>query len=144
MRLVIPPPSSEATTRVMKANRGRDTKPELALRKALWVLGARGYRVSYKKAPGRPDIAFPKQRVAVFCHGCFWHRCEKCNLPLPKSNVPYWREKFKRNKERDQRKIKELESSGWRTFVFWECDLKRDPSALAKQIVGYMDSINRK
>ena len=69
-----PVPKSEAASRVMSANRGRDTGPELRLRRALWAAGRRGYRLHYKKAPGRPDIAYPSRKIAIFVHGCFWHR----------------------------------------------------------------------
>lgn len=70
-----PVPKSEATSRVMSSNRGRDTAPELALRRALWAAGRRGYRLHYKQVPGRPDIAYPTKKIAIFVHGCYWHRC---------------------------------------------------------------------
>jgi len=79
-----PRPRSEAVSRVMSANRAKDTRPEVALRKALRRAGGRGYRLHYKRVPGRPDIAFVSKRVAVFVNGCYWHRCPKCDLPLPK------------------------------------------------------------
>lgn len=69
-----PVPKSEATSRVMSANRGRDTGPELLLRRALRAAGHRGYRLHYKKAPGRPDISYVSRKIAIFVHGCFWHR----------------------------------------------------------------------
>ncbi|MCL2504479.1 MAG: very short patch repair endonuclease [Coriobacteriia bacterium] len=108
----------------MQGNKGKDTKPELKVRRLLREAGFPGYRLQWKKVPGRPDIAYPGRRVAIFVNGCFWHRCPKCNLPVPKTNADYWEEKFRRNCERDQRKIKELEESGWTVFVIWECDLE--------------------
>ena len=88
---------SEATSRVMSANRAKDTKPELLLRQALWQAGHRGYRLHYKKVPGRPDITFVGKRVAIFVHGCFWHRCPKCAYTLPKNNTAFRQAKFDRN-----------------------------------------------
>lgn len=127
-----PVPANEVVSRVMSANRGKDTGPEKILAKALWAAGIRGYRKNWKKAPGRPDIAFPGRKIAIFIHGCFWHRCPRCRLPLPKSNQDFWKEKFARNKKRDTQKLKELDDLGWQTIVVYECELE---SGLIK-IVG--------
>ena len=108
----------------MQGNKRRDTKPELKVRKMLREAGFPGYRLQWKKVPGSPDIAYPGRKIAIFVNGCFWHRCPKCNLPLPKSNREFWDAKFKRNAERDERKINELERLGWKVFVIWECELK--------------------
>ena len=97
-----PTPSSESTSKVMSANKSKDTKPEIKLRKILWKEGIRGYRLNWKKAPGRPDIAFPGRKIAIFINGCYWHRCPKCELPLPKSNVQFWKDKFDNNIARDK------------------------------------------
>jgi len=110
----------------MQANKRKDTKPELAMRTILRDGGFPGYRLQWKKVPGRPDIAYPGRKIAIFVNGCFWHRCPTCNLPMPKSNQEFWTMKFTKNKERDQRKIAELESLGWRVFVVWECELKEE------------------
>jgi DNA mismatch endonuclease (patch repair protein) len=117
-------PSSKNVSMVMSANRAKDTKPELILRRLLRKAGFPGYRLHWKKAPGRPDIAYPGRKLAIFVHGCYWHRCPECDLPLPKSNTKFWSDKFKRNQARDARKIQELNDVGWRTLVFWECQLK--------------------
>jgi DNA mismatch endonuclease (patch repair protein) len=109
----------------MQGNKSKDTSPELKVRKLLREAGFPGYRLQWKKAPGRPDIAYPGRKIAIFVNGCFWHRCPKCQLPTPKTNPEYWEEKFRRNVERDQRKLKELEDAGWTVFVIWECDLKK-------------------
>jgi DNA mismatch endonuclease (patch repair protein) len=109
----------------MQGNKGKDTKPELMVRKMLRDAGFPGYRLQWKKAPGRPDIAYPGRKVAIFVNGCFWHRCPRCDLPLPKANRDYWEAKFKRNVERDRSKVKELEALGWKVFVIWECELKK-------------------
>lgn len=126
-----PVPKNEAVSRVMSANKRKDTKPEITLRRALWAEGARGYRKNWKSLPGRPDIAFPTRRVAIFINGCYWHRCPKCRLPIPKTNSDFWKEKFRMNKLRDKKKIRELQKLGWKTMVVWECEIRHD---LAKEV----------
>jgi DNA mismatch endonuclease (patch repair protein) len=121
-----PIPASEAISKVMSANKGKNTKPELTLRKALWKNDLKGYRLNYKKIPGRPDIAFVSKRVAIFVHGCYWHRCPHCKLPMPKSNLAFWGNKFEKNVERDNRKIKELKKRGWQVIVIWECEINKN------------------
>ena len=115
-----------AIKRSMKGNKRADTKPEMLVRRALRDAGLTGYRLQWKKAPGRPDIAFPGRRVAIFVNGCFWHRCPHCNPSVPKRNVEFWEAKFQRNVERDRRALAELEAMGWTSVVIWECELKRD------------------
>ncbi len=122
-----PKPKNKNVSKVMSANKSKNTKPEIILRKALWAAGYRGYRCNYKKIPGRPDIAFPKKKIAIFVHGCFWHICPKCKLPLPKSNSDFWRNKFQKNELRDKNKIELLKKDGWKVLVVWECELyKKD------------------
>lgn len=114
----------------MKSNRsvGRNgTGPEMTVRRYLWNNGWRGYRVNWPGAPGRPDIAFPGRKIAVMVHGCFWHRCPKCRPKTPVSNQEFWQRKFERNVERDAENLAELEKSGWRVTVVWECEI---PDAL--------------
>jgi len=118
----------------MRANKARDTKPELCLRKALRRRGVPGYRLHWGKAPGKPDISYPGRRLAIFVHGCFWHRCPHCSLPLPKSHVDFWRKKFDNNRERDNRKLEALQRHGWKALVFWECQINRDPDLCAEQV----------
>lgn len=122
-----PPASSEATRRSMQGNRNKNTKPELVVRRYLREAGLRGYRVQWRvaKGLGRPDVAFPGRRVAVFVHGCFWHRCPYCHPSVPRSNVEFWEAKFKRNRERDERDQKALRAAGWTVIVVWECRLKK-------------------
>ena len=93
-----PKPVSAATRHVMQANKSKNTKPELKVRAALREAGLSGYRLHWKKAPGKPDICFPGRRVAIFVNGCFWHRCPHCGLSMPKSNVEFWEAKFARNR----------------------------------------------
>lgn len=111
-------------SRMMAGIRGKDTKPELAVRKALHALGLR-YRLHAKDLPGKPDIVFPKYKAAVFVHGCFWHRHEGCRFATtPATRPEFWSEKFAANVERDSRKQAELEAAGWRQRVVWECDVR--------------------
>lgn len=109
----------------MQSNRGRDTEPELTVRKAIWSTGYRGYKTSWRKAPGRPDIAFVGKKVAVIVHGCFWHGCRKCMKRTPKTNKKYWSWKFETNRKRDARDLRRLKNEGWKTFVIWEHDVKK-------------------
>ena len=108
----------------MQSNKGYDTGPERKLRALLREGGLTGYRTGYKRAAGRPDVAFPAKRLAVFVHGCFWHRCPRCRLALPKAHRAYWRRKFQLNRARDKRQLKALAAAGWRALTVWECALK--------------------
>lgn len=135
-----PPATSENVRKTMSANKSKDTKPELVLRGALRQRGMVGYRVNWKGALGRPDIAFTKYKVAIFVHGCYWHRCPTCNLPIPKSNSGYWIEKFSYNQERDERIKCELEREGWTVLYFWECEVCRN----LKWVVDEVSSILNK
>ena len=119
----------------MRANRGRNTGPEIKVRKALWSAGIRGYRLHWRNVPGRPDIAFPGLRLAIFVLGCYWHRCERCNLPVPKSNTEFWIRKFELNQERDQRKRAELEDMCGDVLNFWEGDIKVSLDECARLVV---------
>lgn len=130
-----PPSSSLATTKAMKANRGKGTKPEILLRKSLWREGARGYRLNWKGAPGRPDICFPGIKLAIFVHGCFWHRCPSCHLSLPKTNTAFWKRKFELNIARDVQKEALLRAAGWEVVIIWECALNKDVNKITRQLV---------
>lgn len=118
--------------------RSCDTMPELRVRRALHAAGLR-YRLHDRKLPGVPDIVFPSRRIALFVHGCFWHRHQGCPAArLPKSRQEFWKQKLNGNAERDKRIHVDLESSGWTVMVIWECE-SRNPlalSALAKKIMG--------
>lgn len=126
----------------MKANRARDTGPELQLRAALRSAGLGGYRLAWNKAPGRPDVAYPGKHVAVFVHGCYWHRCPICDKPLPKNNSQFWQTKFIRNQERDARKKRELEKAGWRVVQVWECQIKKDIEACVNMVVDALGAVD--
>lgn len=115
-----------AVRKSMQGNKRRDTKPELLVRQRLRAAGLTGYRLDWAKAPGRPDIAFPGRKVAIFVNGCYWHRCPNCSPSVPRKNVEFWEAKFRRNVERDKRALAELEEMGWLAITIWECELKRD------------------
>jgi len=111
-------------SRIMAAIRGKDTKPELKVRRGLHQLGLR-FRLHSRNLPGSPDLVFPRYGAVLFVHGCFWHRHDSCKLAYtPYSNAQRWIEKFKANVERDRRQIALLQQAGWRVFVIWECALK--------------------
>ncbi|WKB50759.1 very short patch repair endonuclease [Eleftheria terrae] len=115
---------------MMSGIRGKNTKPEILLRKALFAAGYR-FRLHRRDLPGAPDIVLPGRRVAVFVHGCFWHRHAGCkNAKLPSSREEFWRTKLEGNVERDRRAVNALRSEGWRVLVCWEC-ATRDASAVA-------------
>ncbi len=135
-----PPPTDELRSRIMRANRGKDTKPEILLRKALYHCGLAGYRLHWKKVPGSPDIAYPGKKIAIFINGCFWHRCPHCNPKLPKKNREFWTQKFKDNKERDRRKVSELNALDWRVMVLWECEIEEDVSRCVDRVRILVDN----
>jgi len=107
----------------MSRIRGKNTKPEMIVRRALWAKGLR-YRLHDKRLPGSPDLVFPGLRAVVFVHGCFWHCHEGCsNFRIPKTRTEWWFAKLTRNKARDAEVRAELEAAGWRAFVIWECQV---------------------
>jgi DNA mismatch endonuclease (patch repair protein) len=113
-------------SRMMSRIRGKDTQPELTLRKLLHASGFR-FRVHGGDLPGRPDVVLPRRRAAVFVHGCFWHRHEGCKFATtPRSNSEFWNAKFLRTKSRDRDAIESLVRLGWRVAVIWECALDAD------------------
>lgn len=104
---------------------GRDTKPEVIVRKYLFAKGLR-YRKNDKRFPGHPDIVFPKYKTVIFVHGCFWHGHEGCRyFRIPSSNVEFWEVKIRRNRERDKKDAAELEKLGWKVITVWECRIRR-------------------
>ncbi len=103
---------------------GKNTKPEILVRKFLFANGFR-YRKNVKSLPGSPDIVLPKYKTVVFIHGCFWHGHTNCKFAnIPSSNIPYWQKKRETNLKRDVKKILELENSNWRVLIVWGCELK--------------------
>lgn len=129
-----PDPTSLATRVTMIANAGRGTSPELALRRALRTVGALGYRTALRVEGVRPDLVFTRQRVAVFVHGCFWHRCPVCRHPIPKSHRAFWLAKLRRNRQRDRLKRSLLERAGWRVAEVWEHEIRDDVARVATRL----------
>lgn len=116
----------------MSRIRSSNTKPEVALRKALHRLGFR-FRLHGRRLPGKPDIVLAKHRTVVFVHGCFWHRHEGCKVATtPKSNSEFWVEKFNRNVIRDTAILEQLYDTGWRVIIAWECNLGSVAKVTAK------------
>lgn len=114
----------EQRHRCMAAIKGRDTKPEMLVRRYLFSRGLR-YRVNNRKLPGTPDLVLKKYRTVIFVDGCFWHGHEGCRYyRLPKSNTPFWQAKIDRNRNRDICNNAELRDLGWRVIRIWECDIR--------------------
>ena len=108
----------------MSSIRGRDTKPELQVRRFLHARGFR-YRLHDRKLPGRPDIVLPAHRAVVQVHGCFWHQHLGCSLAYtPSSNRAFWRKKLAGNQQRDINNAAKLQALGWRVFIVWECEIE--------------------
>jgi DNA mismatch endonuclease (patch repair protein) len=124
---------AEKRSAVMRRVKGRDTTPELKVRRALTKLGAR-YRLHRKDLPGHPDIVLPGRKLALFVHGCFWHGhdCAR-GARVPKQNRDYWVAKVGRNVARDSRTAEALTAQGWRVETLWECELK-DAAALEDRL----------
>lgn len=129
--------SQELRSRNMAAVKGKNTLPEMVVRRLLHRLGYR-YRLHAKDLPGKPDIVNRSRKKAVFVHGCFWHGhgCKRGNRQ-PKTNADYWLQKIDRNAERDHRHIAELEAAGWDVLVIWESEIKRDD--LTQRLQSFMN-----
>ncbi|MBI2038979.1 MAG: very short patch repair endonuclease [Candidatus Niyogibacteria bacterium] len=128
-----PKSKSVFVSRVMSANRSKNTSPEFQVRHELRRIGLEGFRL-HTSLPGRPDIAFLKKKLAIFINGCFWHQCPKCENPMPKHNREFWRKKFLNNQIRDKKKIRELRAMGWSSVVIWECDIKKDANKVIEKL----------
>jgi len=121
----------------MRAVRSRDTTPEMIVRRAVTAFGYR-YRLHRADLPGKPDLVFGPRRKVIFVHGCFWHGHDcKRGAREPKANADYWRDKVRRNRERDAKTIDALMAAGWQVMVIWECDT-RDVEALRKRLVDFL------
>jgi DNA mismatch endonuclease (patch repair protein) len=121
----------------MAAVKGKNTQPELRVRKLLHRLGYR-FRLHASKLPGKPDIVLARHRLAVFVHGCFWHRhagCPKASMPAARRE--FWSEKFSRTVERDSEALRKLSDAGWSTLVIWECETC-DESGLRDRLLSIL------
>lgn len=117
--------SSQQRHNNMAAIKGKNTKPEMVVRKYLWGRGFR-YRLNNPRLPGHPDLVLLKYRTCIFVNGCFWHGHEGCKYyVLPKSNIEFWEKKISRNQERDIEEQRKLANMGWHCITIWECELKK-------------------
>lgn len=131
-------PASPAASRVGRANSGRGTRPERLLRSALWRRGLR-FRIDYDQLPGRPDIALPRRKIAIFCDGDFWHGrdWDARRVRLSKGqNGAYWTAKIERNIERDRDVDQALTHLGWSVFRVWESEILADVTAVAERLLA--------
>ena len=125
---------AQVRSRIMARVRGRDTKPERALRSRVWAVGIR-YRTHDGTVPGRPDMSHKGKRVAVFVDGCFWHGCPT-HYARPGSRQEFWDAKLAANRERRRIVLKELRNAHWRVVKVWECDIARDPARAAMKVTA--------
>ncbi len=117
-------PPTLARSALMRRIRGKNTTPEMVVRRAIHRLGLR-FRIHRRDMPGTPDIVLRKYGLVIFVHGCFWHRHEGCRrCTTPKTRIDFWNEKFKKNVERDRRNGDTLRSQGWNVLIIWECQTK--------------------
>jgi len=131
------PLTQKARSDLMRRVKGKNTKPELAVRRLIHGLGYR-YRLHDRRLPGSPDLVFRSRRKAIFVHGCFWHGHPGCKLAtVPKTRTEFWTEKIEGNRNRDERALTNLQREGWETMVIWQCETK-DVPALAKRIVEFL------
>jgi DNA mismatch endonuclease (patch repair protein) len=116
--------SKQKRSEIMSKIRGKETKPEIIVRKFLFSKGFR-YRINDARYPGKPDIVLPKYHTVIFVNGCFWHGHESCkSSKLPQANFDFWKNKIDKNVERDCNNIELLKKMGWKVIVVWECEIK--------------------
>ena len=121
----------------MRAVKGKNTKPELVLRRMLHRLGYR-YRLHVQELPGKPDIVFSRKKCVIFVHGCFWHQHRCAAAVRPESRREYWDAKLDGNARRDKRNRRLLRSLGWSSMIVWECQLKR-PLAVEQRLINFLN-----
>ena len=121
-------------SRNMAAIKGKNTKPELIIRKELHRLGFR-YRLHYSALPGSPDLVFPKYKAVILINGCFWHKHECHMFKWPKNNAEFWRAKIEKNFIRDSKNSDYLVALGWKSLVIWECALKGRKKIPIEQVI---------
>ena len=128
---------STVRSRIMSRIQGKDTKPEIELRRLVHALGYR-YSLYRKDLPGTPDLVFTRRRKIIFVHGCFWHQHDCPRGTRPTSNLDFWNRKLDRNVERDRKNISDLTKAGWSVLIVWECEIKtREPlTSRIKEFLG--------
>ena len=124
---------AQTRSRIMARVKSKNTTPELFVRRAVHAQGHR-YRLYRKDLPGCPDLVFPKYKMVVFIHGCFWHWHGCSRSRMPSSNQDYWTTKISRNVERDKKARMTLKADGWKSLVIWECELKEGTQRLLKAL----------
>ena len=130
--------SRETRSRMMSGIRGKNTKPEHVVRKALFAAGFR-FRLHRRDLPGVPDIVLPGCRVAIFVHGCFWHCHRNClYAKIPATRPDFWREKLEGNAFRDRRNVAALLALGWRVLVVWECASRQNATGLHEALLAWI------
>jgi len=120
----------------MSLIRGKNTKPEIKLRKLLWSQGIRGYRIHYNLT-GKPDIVFTKKKIVIFIDGCFWHKCPIC-FQEPETRKEFWMKKIGTNVERDLKNTRQLQEEGWTVLRFWEHEIRKTPDSIVEKILQYL------
>jgi len=131
--------SARKRSAIMKSIKGKDTKPEIAVRSIVHRMGYR-FRVNQGMLPGNPDIVLKKHKKVIFVNGCFWHGHLKCRRSrLPTSNENYWKNKIIKNMARDKKQIKLLHNQGWNTLVVWTCEIQ-DKKKISEKIANYLSS----
>jgi len=126
-------------SRMMSGIRGKNTKPEILVRKSLFSKGLR-YRLHDKRLPGKPDLVFPKYKAVVFVNGCFWHGHDCYLFKWPSTRTGFWKKKITRNRELDRINIEKLKKAGWRVFLVWECALKGKGKRPLEQVINTLES----
>lgn len=131
------PPVSAAIRKTMRGNKGKNTKPEIALRSLVHALGYR-FRIHVRSLPGTPDLAFSRRRKVIWLHGCWWHLHPGCRyVVVPKTRTEFWTRKLTRNHERDTEHEASLKAMGWDYLVVWECEMK-DSAAVQKRVCEFL------
>jgi DNA mismatch endonuclease (patch repair protein) len=123
----------------MSRIKGKNTRPELLVRKWLWSSGYR-YRLHRKDLPGKPDIIFSQQKKALFVHGCFWHKHNCRFFKWPQTNREFWKKKINKNIRRDQKNYHALNADGWSYLIIWECQVKDENSELISQLKRFIEN----
>ncbi|NIG54667.1 very short patch repair endonuclease [Chitinophaga sp. Cy-1792] len=137
--------SRERRSYNMSKIKGKDTKPEMIVRRFLFSKGLR-YRLHDKKLSGKPDLVFPGKKTVLFINGCFWHGHSGCRyFVIPKTKTEWWTDKIEKNKSNDLAAIEKLQASGWKVVVVWECELKKgnQPATLNNLYLSIIQDINR-
>jgi DNA mismatch endonuclease (patch repair protein) len=131
--------SPEKRSALMSRIKGKNTAPEVTLRQILWRKGFR-YKLHSRKLPGRPDLVFVGTKIAIFMHGCFWHRHEGCPyFRLPKTRQDFWEAKLQANRKRDLTVVQELITLGWRVGIVWECAMRTSPELTVTRVAQWIE-----